>query len=75
MATTLRSIVARFARCFVINAVFVMAGFAGLYIAGTTQPVVQLDAPAGVLECWNPHTAQITTEVGDACPVPVNPYR
>lgn len=68
--TTLRSCLAR---SLAKNLTYGLAGIAALVVMNATVPVEQLDSP-NVVECWNPHTAQITTEAGTACPTPVNPY-
>lgn len=67
----LKSIAAKVVRHTAVTAVIV----SGILIGGATQPVVQLDNPEGVIECWNPHTAQITVVDGDTCPVAENPYK
>lgn len=72
MGTTLRS---KIAVKLVHNTMATLVVLSGLYVATVTAPTVQQDAHANVVECFNPHTAQITTEVGDTCPVPVNPYQ
>jgi hypothetical protein len=50
-----------------------LAVVAALVALNATATTEQLDSP-NVVECWNPHTAQITVEVGTTCPTPVNPY-
>lgn len=71
METTLRTRIARkLAHNTLIVGALITLGVAGV----ATQETVQQENPAGVVECWNPHTAQVTVETGNQCPAPVNPY-
>ena len=68
--TTLRSCLAR---SLAKNLTYGLATIAALVAMNATATTERLDSP-NTTECWNPHTAQITVEVGVACPTPVNPY-
>lgn len=55
------------ARRLTANALIVAFLCAGVTVADTSETYQRTDMPAGVSECWNPDTAQISTVVG-ACP-------
>lgn len=61
------------ARSLAKNLTYGLATIAALVVMNATATTEQMDGST-VVECWNPHTAQITVEVGAACPTPVNPY-
>ena len=71
METTLRT---RIARALAHNVLIATVLGAVLTVGIANTPTIQQENPAGVLECWNPHTAQITVVQGETCPTPVNPY-
>lgn len=60
-------------RSLVKNLSYGLAIVTALVVMNATASTERLDSP-NVVECWNPHTAQITVEQGTACPTPVNPY-
>lgn len=55
------------------NLTYGLATVAALVALNATEKTERGFGP-NVVECWNPHTAQITVVAGDACPTPVNPY-
>jgi hypothetical protein len=60
-------------RSLVKGALWSLVIVAALVIANATTPVNQQISDTTV-DCWNPHTAQVTVEVGTTCPTPINPY-
>lgn len=60
-------------RSLVKNLSYGLAIVTALVVMNATASTERLDAPH-VVECWNPHTAQITVEQGPVCPTPVSPY-
>ncbi len=61
------------ARSLAKNLTYGLVMIAALVAMNATATVERLDSP-NTTECWNPHTAQITVEIGTAGPTPVNPY-
>lgn len=51
-----------------------LALVAFLVMANALTTSTSVAGPEGYVECWNPHTAQITVELDGACDAPVNPY-
>lgn len=48
--------------------------FVAALVAANANVTTDQQTSDSSVECWNPHTAQITVEIGTTCPTPVNPY-
>lgn len=63
------------ARSFAHNMLKGLVLIAFLVMANALTTSTRVAGPEGYIECWNPHTAQITVEVDGVCDAPVNPYK
>lgn len=55
----------RLTRCLVHNLLLVALFVAAVISLEATTDYQRKDAPAGLVECWNPDTALITEQVGE----------